>query len=263
MKNNKNFSKIVIIILVIGLMLGISLTVKAEKTHTQPVPDNDIVQYLKSRLKQQNVPFTQVKITQESPLEVEVTIQSLSKDDKFMSEDFINLHLVVREAVLSQERGYHINGLTEIVVNMDGKTIDWGWTKVADINYIKLVPSANPNNLPMDVISEKINAHRMKLINQDVSLFDGFKILNLHLSIKSVDEANLEFPQFIESLRSTITDANFNGAQVVMEKVQLRNDEGEILLNYLRDFQLMTEGWWAVDGFNTDSLRFSLPPPAP
>lgn len=263
MKNKKLLLRIVIIILTVGLALGISLTTKAEKNKIQSTPEQDVAAYLESKLKQQNVPIMQIKIIQESPVEVEVTIQSLSEDDKFMPEDFINLHLVTREAVLSQEKGYLINGLTEIVVNKAGKTIDWGWNNVADITYIKLVPSMNPDNLPMDVISENINTHGMKLINENVSLSEGFQTLNLQLSVKSLEEANQRFSQFKESLRSTIVDANFSGTQVVMEKVELRNEEGEILLNYLLDFQFNTEGWWAVDGFNTDSLRFSIPPPAP
>jgi len=260
MKNKKLISRLLILI-IIGIVLVFNLRVKAQQGVETASPQQDVVGYLQERLKQQNVPFTQMKILQESPLEIEITLQSISTGEKFAPDDFINLHLTIREAVLANERGYNINGLTEVVLNKDGKTIDWGWSHLIGVYYLKLAPSTVTDALAMGLVDEKINTYGMSVVNKDVSSFDGFKTLNLDLSTTSFEEANQTVSQIKDALGPLAKDINAQGAQVVMVRLKVKDEKGAVLLNYLRDLQFETEGWWAAEGINIDSWYPSIPAP--
>ena len=261
MKNKKLISSLLLILIIIGIVSVFNLRVKAQQGVETASPQQDVVSYLQERLKQQNVPFTQIKILQESPLEIEITLQSVSEGEKFAPDDSANLHLTVREAVLANGRGYQINGLTQVVLNKDGKSISWGWLKVTDLYYLKLAPSSITDALAMNLVDEKINTYGMSVVNKDISSFDGFKSLNLDLSTTSLEEANQTLSQIKDSLGPLAKDVNAQGAQVVMVRLKVKDEKGEVLLNYLLDLQFETEGWWVADGINVDSWYLSRPAP--
>ncbi len=223
-------------------------------------PQQDVVGYLQERLKQQNVPFTQIKILQESPLEIEITLQSVSEGKDWMPEDFEHLLLAQREAILAAEKGFDIERYTEILLNKNEESISWARIKInGEILYTKLSPSNVADSVTKNLVGEKINTYGMPVINNEISSFDGFQTLNLSLSTNSLEEANRVLPQMRDSLRPLTKDINSQGAQIVMVKLEVKNEKGEMLLNYLLDLQFGTEGWWAADGINVDSWYPSIP----
>jgi hypothetical protein len=261
MLSNRIASKLLLsLIITMGFLLALNPSAKAQKATIQPPPKQDVVSYLKQRLQQQNVPLSQIKVLQDSPLELEITLQSLSIGDRSLPEDFMNEHLTVREVVLANRQGYKIHGLTRIVQNINGEIIDWFWTKIENgIRYTELGPARIANSQANDIARQKVNAHGMSISELNISSLDGLQVLTLHLSAKSLEEANRELPPFIDSLRPLATDMNARGTQIAMINVEVKGERGEILLNYVMDLQFRTVGWWTVGGMNTDAWRLSSP----
>ena len=264
MKKQKTGLKIMTALIVVGVILVLNLQVNAGSNYIPPTPNQDVASYLRSRLTQRHVPFTKIEILQASPLQIEINIQSMSNNKDWMPEDFENLILARREAVLAGEKGFNIERYTEVLVNQNGESISWARIKInGEISYTKLAPSTVADLLTKNLVMEKIGTHGMSIINNEVSSFDGFQTLNIALSAKSLEEANLVLPQIRESFRPSAKDINSHGSQIVMIKLVVKNELGEILLNYLLDLQFGTENWWVAEGINVDNWYPSIPAPAP
>ena len=73
MKKLKTLSKALLVIVLISLVFGSYLQVRAQQ---------EIVNYLTERLKQQNVPVVEVDIPKRFPLHIQISIQSASDGKK-------------------------------------------------------------------------------------------------------------------------------------------------------------------------------------
>ena len=251
--------------LLIALLLGFfywrSIPVNAERGLIQPSPALDVTDYLAGRLKELNVPVTYIKIIQNAPMEIEIGIQSLSLDDKFSPDDFYNIHLVVREAVLSHEAGYQINALTRIVYNQHGETIDWGWIKIEPENmYTRIQPIQTSDNVAEDLMSEKLSVYKMRDLNIDAVSLGEYQMLDMDFESNSSDELNQTVPGLIKALPALIADINSQGAAIVIVKFNALDETGDILLNYMYDTQFLTAGWWVAEGVNAENWMRSAPP---
>jgi hypothetical protein len=197
-------------------------------------------------------------------LQVEIDIQSLSEGKDWMPEDSKNLYLARREAVLAAEKGFNIERYTEVLLNKNGETISWARIKInGEISYTKLVPSNIPDSVALNLASKKINPRGMSIINKNVSSFDGFQNLNLDLLTPSMNEANQSLSQIRDSLHPLASDINAQGAQIAMINMMVKDEKGDILLNYLLDLQFGVETWWAADGIDVTNWYPSIPATAP
>jgi hypothetical protein len=70
---------------------------------------------------------------------------------------------------------------------------------------------------------------------------------------------NQTLSPLLESLRPLADDINAQGAQIVMVNLMVKDEKGNILLNYLLDLQFGIENWWAADGINVDNWYPSIP----
>jgi len=264
MKPSKLITGFTLAIIVLAVVLGFSRQTKAIQSQAELSQQANIVVYLQNRLEQQSVPVKQIRVLQNNPLEIEITLQSTSTGNKFASEDFLNLHLATREAVLAGEKGYSINGITTIVLNLEGKIIDRGWIKIEpNIMYIRHAPANLANTSVNNLVREKLDSYGVPGFSSNVSSFDGLQTLELHRASISSDDANQLIPQIRGSIRELAKDINIKGAEIVIVKLKLLDGNGKILLNYMRDLQFETEGWWAADGINIDGWYPSIPAPAP
>ncbi len=222
------------------------------------------VEYLKNKLGQLGVPVNQIVVLQDSPLEIEVTIQSLSTNEKFAPDDFVNIHMVVRESVFASDKGYPINGLSKIVVNMEGKQINKGWIKIEpESMYRRLAPSQLTETSTANLLNKKLAEYGMSKINGKILALDESQALDLYLPNLSKEETNLTMLSIKDSLGILTEDMNSQGAGISFVKLRITNESGETLLNFLSDWQFSTEGWWVADGINIDSWLPSIPAPVP
>lgn len=237
------------------LTIGIAFVVYAKAT-AQP----DVISYLKERLSQQYVPVVEITILQQSPMQIQITTQSKSNGKKGTSEDPINYHLITREVSLASQQGYVIEKLTVVFLNTLGEQIDKSNQIINTQNILsaQLAKSTIDNDATKNLINEKINLYGMSITNMDISSQDGLQFLTLQLATPSLEQANQALPYFMPSLRPLLADVNTQGAQITVLKLELKDQQGNLLLNYMLDLQLKSENWWMAD--NLTSGWFPHPP---
>lgn len=259
MKHKKVYQLLIVFIL--GILVWGVLPVNAEKYSINSTPSENITDYLEQRLKEKNVPLIYVKISKESPLEVEIAIQSISNNKRFAPDDFINLHLITREVVISSEEGYEISGLTRIVINQNSEMIDWGWIKIIpNVMYTKLQPSNLSQNEINDLVNENLDFPNKQNFEVNINSLYGFQKLDMVTSVSSIEEINKFNPDFIESLRLFATNMNSNGSQIVILTLKIIDSDKNTLVNYMLDMQFKTSGWWVAEGVNFNNQTLWGPP---
>ena len=252
MKHKKLLWVILLVLVVVGITFGL---------YTEVIAQQEVVEYLKGRLERQNIPVVEITIHRLLPLRLEIIIQSMSEDEKALPDDPINLNIVRREVILARRQGYSIDRFTLILYNSQGKTIFWADETPVSIEEatLELPPSKLDDATIKNMINERLNLYGMSIVNTEVTSYDGIQTLILQLSTPSLEDANQALPYFMPSLRPLIAEINTQGGQIVICKVELRDDKGQLLLKYLLDLQLDSETWWMVDGLTQD--WFPHPPP--
>lgn len=251
MKHKKLLMGIVLLLVIAGIIFGL---------YTQVAAQQEVVKYLKEQLERQNIPIVEITARRLLPLSLEIVIQSMSEDEKALPDDPINLHIVKREVLLTRQQGYMIDSFILILLNKQGKTIFWAETPVELENVpLELSPSKLDDTTTKNMIVGGLNPYEMSLVDAEVISARGIQTLVLRLSAPSLEEANRALPYFMPSLRPFIADINAQGAQIVTCKVEVADENGQILLEYLLDLQLDSETWWMVDGLTQD--WFPHPPP--
>lgn len=264
---SRTLGQIVFAAVILGVVLFFSLKTKAGTILILPTSRPNIVQYLESRYRRLNIPFTKIQVIEESPLQIEVDIQSLSDGKNWTPTDFENLYLARREAILAFDKGYPIERYTEALINQHGDSISWARFKLhGEISYTKVSPSILTDISTESYVNKeisKLNKGRTIVASHEVSSSDGFQTLKIHFITESLDEANKSLPDIRGSLHPFAENINSQGAEIVILQAEVKDKEGQLLLNYLYDLQFNTDGWWAADGINTEgwhpSPRSSTP----
>jgi hypothetical protein len=256
MKHKNKSAIIILVLLLVGIIGGLFEQVRAQ---------DNIVSYLDERFKQQNVPVKGIKIIQEIPLQLEITIQSSSDGSRGNPEDPINYHLVEREVVLARQKGYFVESLTRIFLSPQGREIAKATTQVKSLEFMFLddSPSSITDSSTKTLVMDKINLYGMSALDISVDSREGLQTLRLQLSTPSLDEVNKTLTQYMSSLRPLVGEINAKGAHIVICKLEIRDEKGNLLLNYMLDLQLDSENWWMADGLTMDWFPHPGPGPAP
>lgn len=243
MKHQNLLSKAFLI--TVGIAVGIVVSLSTKTT-----AQNDAVTYLEERYKLQNIPVTEITVLQESPLRLQIVIQTASEGSVGTPDDPINYHLVEREVVLAAKKGYFIESFIRIFINTKGKQISKADSRVhADFKTLDITPSLTADNITKDMVNGNLNLYGMSLSSMDVSSSDGLQFLTLQVTSSSLEDANRAGPQLVGSLPKLIDSINAQGAKIVMCRLEIRDEKGDILLNYLVDLQLDTQSWWKDENF--------------
>lgn len=242
--------KLLLIVIFTAITLTFYFQGRARGSLIQVTPQQDIVSYLQERYEQENVPVTSISILNQSPLQLEITLQSASDGMKGTSDDPINYHKVEREIILAQQKGYVIESFNRNIVNKLGERIA-GDTTWVHTEYMILdnPPSRVSDNTTETLVSERLNLYGLTLTNINLSSFEGIQTLTTELSAASLEEANSGIKSFLWMLPQLIKDVNSRGAQIQVCEVQLRDENGNLLLNYMLDSQLRSQSWWTADNF--------------
>ncbi len=254
MKNRKLFLKILIVFLAVGIASGVYVQVHAQQ---------NVVGYLEMRLRQQKVPVAGIKIIQDFPLQIEITIRSRSNGKKGVPEDPIILQMLEREIILARQEGYFIDRFTRITVDEKGKQIAKSDSRVKIFEHILLDTSSSkvPDNVTLNEVEKAISLNGLSVTRMDISSENGMQSLILELSVPSINKANLSLPSFMGSLRPLIEGINAQGSHIVVCKLELKDANGNMLLSYILDLQMHSERWWMDENITQD--WFSVPAPAP
>ncbi len=254
MRYRKLLSIILATIFVVWAVLGINAQVKAQQ---------DVVGYLKERLIQQNVPVVDIKTLLEFPLQLEITLQSTSDGIKGVPEDPIYLLLVEREVILARQKGYFIDRYIRITLSAQGEQIAWADThvKLFENLLIDVSPSKVSNDVTLEEVANAMRLYTTPAYDLNINSENGLQFLVFRLSAQSIDEANSVLPDVMKSISSSIDSANDKGSHIVIYRLELRDPNGNLLLNYIRDLQISSERWWMDE--NLTPTWFSVPVSVP
>lgn len=251
---------VVVFIVVIGL--AALFFVLTKNTPVSLDSQNDVVTYLQERYKQQNIPVAEITVLQESPLRLKVVIQSASNGKTGTPDDTIYYHLTEREIVLAAKKGYLIQSFITVFINSKGEQFYESDTSVPTApEILEIAPSKIADDITKKVVIDNLNLYGMSLKSMEVSSLDGLQFLTLQVSSSSLEEANRAGTQLVGSLPQLVNKVNTQGSQIELCRLEIRDEKGNILLNYLEDFQLHTRDWWSDDKFATDTWLPGYPPP--
>lgn len=258
MSYKKISSRTIPILITTGIALAISLQAQAQK-------GEGIVQYLEERFKQENVLVREITILSESPLRLEIIIQSTS--DFETPDDFMNVHKVDRDVfVLARLHDYIVDSYVRSMVNPQGRQTDY-LEQDSKFKYIPIdtSPSHLPDAVALGMARDKINAlidkydlRQISVINMDVSSSEGFQTLTLQLEAASLEEANKALA-LTQPMYPMLKEINAQGAQIAVYQVIAKDQEGNRLIDYYFDLQLQHESWRGDKRVESDAL----PEPAP
>ncbi len=244
MKHIKSTLRILVVLFLIVITLGVYTQVRAQ---------GEVVDYVGQKLKQKNVPVSEITLLQKLPISLQVVIKSKSDGEKAAPDDPININLVRREIILANHHGYFVRRFVIVLLSNKGKPMAKveHSTEIADL-VIDTQPSKLTDAETLDRLTDKINLYGMSLSSLDISSFDGLQTVNIYLSVPSIDTANQALPQFMPFLPLLLEDINSQGAQIVNCRLELRDQTGDLLLNYILDLQLRGQNWWMADNLTQD-----------
>lgn len=113
-----------------------------------------VVIYLKERFEKQNVPIAEITVLQESPLRLQIVIQTAGDGKIGTPDDPINFHLVEREVVLAAKKGYFVESFSRVFVNSKGEKFIKADTPVyTDPDTLNIAPSRIADDVKKDMVS--------------------------------------------------------------------------------------------------------------
>jgi len=200
----------------IAILLGV---LNAVGLSGQAPAQEGVVSYLEERFKELNIPVTEITILGESPLHLQVVVQSTSESASF--DEFLTLHAVEREVfITARQHGYAVDRLTKILVDSQGKRLyaeDTGFN--AELMVIDVSPSILSNEetkeLISDLLVDKYQFQGNFIANVSVSSSDGLQTLDLQLTAPSPEEVN-KVVYLVYGISIFAEDVNAQGAQIVM-----------------------------------------------
>ncbi len=263
MKISKSLLWILLILVTAGIAIGLFAQAQAQKQKVE-----GIIQYLEQRFAQENIPVREITILSESPLRLEIIIQSTS--DFETPDDFMNVHKMDRDVfVLARLHDYIVDSYVRIMVNPQGRQTDY-LEQDSKFKYIPIdtSPSHLPDAVALGMARDKINAlidkydlRQISVINTDVSSSEGFQTLTLQLEAASLEEANKALA-LTQPMYPMLKEINAQGAQIAVYHVLIKDKEGDLLVNYLYDLQLEYESIRMDKSLDSSGI-FPAPAPAP
>jgi hypothetical protein len=255
MKNEllQTFRWVVIIALLIVAISAIML-VRPQASSQQSATS------LSSKLEQAGVPVKSVQIIQQSPLQVEITLQSSSNDNNATQDDLWNKFLASRDAELAYLNGNRIDSYRLILINSKGEIISSEWvyldTTLPSQNIAIPKPAALDETETKELLIEKLNTPGMKIVSLDVTtdkvVLENTRLVELHFTFASGEDASNSINTFILSLRPLLKDLNENyGAQIAVFRLIVYQDE-RLLIEYLLDLDRSTQMWSLAKGIEAN-----------
>jgi hypothetical protein len=226
----------------IAILLGV---LNAVGLSGQAPAQEGVVRYLEGRFKELNIPVKEVTILTESPLHLQVIVQS-TKSTTF--EELLILHAVEREVfITARQQGYMVDRLAKILVDDQGKQIyfeDTGFN--ADLMTVDLSPSHLSNDeaeeLVSDLLIDEYKFYGDFVTNVNISSSNGLQTLDIQLIVPSLEEAN-KVAGIIHGMLNLAEGANAQGVQIVIFTLEIKDEKDHIFMQALLDVQLRSISW--------------------
>ncbi len=263
----KRYWKVIFMLMILGVLLA-AMAFFAVETNAQ----NQSVEVLAQRLKQQGVPVRDVVVVSRVPFQIRITLQSASTDKTLTLDDTWFMQLSRREATLAFRIGLGVSSYELTVLNSKGDTIasEQKFLYPSDQSQQLIVPGQSKvdNTTTKKLITDRLKLAGMSLdkievISDTLSAGTG-QILLIQLSVPDLTTANKSFLTFHDSLARTLATINSEqGTYLVLCQVRIVDKNGQVLLNYVNNLESGGEQWSQAPGFNDDWFPHPAPTSAP
>lgn len=231
---------------------------------------NDI-KTLEDRLIQLGIPVKSIMVSKQSPLEVEITLQSSGNDEIIGGDDLWYKFLTEREVELA-----YLNFATQIeryrlvLITTKGNSIYdstiYLYPDLPSQQLTQAPPSAVDYSKTRDILGRSLDLQGFQLIALDVpsSYFshDNSKLVILDLSTgMSAENVNIaQIDEFIMKLRPQIEEINSRyGTNIVLIHIRIKDIDDKLLVDYMEDIETGRQYSWTAE-----SVKGSwYPQPAP
>ncbi len=227
---------------------------------------------LLNRLEQIGVPVKSVQALKQSPLQVEIVLESSSDNELATPDDLWNNHLASREAELAYLTSVRIDSYRSVLVNTKGDIISSEWVFLDQSrpsqNLVIAKPSAIDVITTQDLLKNSLDTSGMAITSLEVSedriVRTNTKLVELILSTKSIDTANQTINTLIFSLRPLLRNINEKyGAQIALFRLRIMDAEGKLLVEYILDLDTQSEDWSTAKGIKADWFARPVATPTP
>jgi hypothetical protein len=251
-----------IVVIAFAMLFRFAIFSLPEGERAVGTEQGDIAQLLEERLKQLGVSVTSVKVTNQSPLEIEITLQSQGDEEHFSKVDFWDKCISRRETEFAYlNYGTHIDSYRTIILNSKGENIYDNTTYLDPDKPSQKFNPGTPSNLDLDqtkeILNQTLDVGKLKLLSLDVPprYFDQWnsKLVTIDLStgIDSHQAAELWVSEFIIGLKPQINAINDqNGLRVALVWVKIYDPQENLLVDYFLDIDLGTQTFWVAEDFH-------------
>jgi len=230
------------------------------------------IQTLEERLVQLGIPVKSITVTKQSPLEIEVILQSSGSDKKLSQDDLWYKFLTEREVELAYLNfAKHIESYRLILVTARGNTIyDSTVFLYPDLPSQKLTqapPSSVDNSKTKDILGRSLNLQGLQLLALDVPssyiASDNSKLVTLDLSTgtsaEKIDIAQID--EFIMKVRPQIEEINSRyETRIVLIHIRIKDFNDKLLVDYMEDIETGRQYSWTAE--NIEGNWYPQPAPA-
>jgi hypothetical protein len=256
------------VLFILGIISIVS-TYSFTKASAQQISQQSLIDDMTNVLIQQNVPIKTVGLRFEDKIMnetiIDVTVNSISKDDKTAPDDMLNASLISRAANLAQKKGLNVGGIGINFVNTNGITFCRGLEPIRNKELQSSDQFASPfildDHLVNNLLRSTIDFGKFSLQQLGITYDpNGLRTVTFEIQSPDIAISNKEIMSFILALRVGISDLNLKeNCQISAYQVKLTTS-GETILNYLFDSLFNRECSWHADSLSaTWYSRHSAP----
>lgn len=234
----------------------------------RPSPTAQDLALFITSLKDHGIPIQEVSILRESPMEVQIALQSISPSEVATTDDMWNKHIAARWAELAYLTGPRVDSYQLRLVNAKGKAI--GSERVflnsgyPSQHLTTVGVAALDESATLAILRERLDFLGMTPIRWKATtggvVRDNTKVIEVDVSTPNIEAANRVINLLVPSVSRAVHQIGANtGAQIAIFRLRVIDESGKVLVDHILDLETGTENWSVENGVEANWY----PKPAP
>jgi hypothetical protein len=226
------------------------------QVNSQEQGSNDLYE----RLKQKGIPVEKVTTVQRIPYKIEISLRSVSDTQQLTLEDNWSILLARHEATLAYRIGLRIASYQLVVYNKNNERI---YSTETFLYPEDLSQKSQPGKAQVDaqttkkIVQEKLLFANLSLDNLNVipedAMGGGGQYLLIQVSGTDLNQVNKALPIFLSSFFQLLDTVNTQeGTNIVLCHLRVVDNDGEVLVDYVRDLEGGSTQWTSAKGIYSD-----------
>jgi hypothetical protein len=251
----RKVSKRQILLAAVLIIAAIAIIAASQFGSAGAASNGDSISLTMSELAKQGVPVESWRLDGTS---LSVSLASKSTTEVGTPDDPINLSLVEREAFLAKSRGVELSELKLDVTNANGKSLFAGTIvldKTLDVTWASAKALSETETLAavQSGLAAKTDLGGLTVKQFELSATDGARELRIAATASDVKSANESTAALMTGLYGLLENLNAGKqAQIALARVQITDESGQPLLNWIYDGQRHAQNWWQAEGMTTE-----------